>query len=217
MQKVLIALVPILFPDSSAVQIILLSAFIMLYLVIVTNLTPWVTAIANFADTFLNSGLLFFLLIAAFLVDGNDTHTRTIIGYILLLVVICIVTTLNILVLHAIYSKLFPRKMYDMFLCHHKAGAGVLCRWLKTEILRQTSGHARIFLDSDELEGLADIGDLVKSQSATFPHSDFRNYRRARCPIRSVLRFPTHFPSPTPHPRFTAGGRLRVPWFGWGC
>lgn len=55
--------------------------------------------------------------------------------------------------------------MYDTFLCHHKAGAGVLCRWLKSKLLQQSKGQVKVFLDSDELEGLADIGDIVKSQS----------------------------------------------------
>lgn len=56
MQKVFVALVPILFPNSAAVQILLLAAFIMLYLVSVTYVTPWVTGLANFADIFLNAG-----------------------------------------------------------------------------------------------------------------------------------------------------------------
>ncbi|CAK9112002.1 Metabotropic glutamate receptor 8, partial [Durusdinium trenchii] len=166
-QKVLIALVPILFPDSAAIQILLLAGFILLYLLAVTYVQPWVTDLANFGDCFLSAGLMFFLLIASFLVDGNDTRTRTVIGIILMFLVLTIATVLGLLVLRALYKKFFPGKMYDMFLCHHKAGAGVLCRWLKSELLRQTNGHVKVFLDSDELEGLADIGDLVKSQSET--------------------------------------------------
>lgn len=126
----------------------------------------WVTEMANFADCFLNTGLIFFLLIASFLVDGNDSQTRAVIGVILMLLVLAITSSLAMLVGRALYKKFFPGKMYDMFLCHHKAGAGVLCRWLKSEILRQ-KGHAKVFLDSDELEGLADIGEIVKSQSET--------------------------------------------------
>lgn len=127
----------------------------------------WVTEMANFADCFLNTGLIFFLLIASFLVDGNDSQTRTVIGVILMLLVFAIASALAMLVGRALYKKFFPGKMYDMFLCHHKAGAGVLCRWLKSELLRQSKGQAKVFLDSDELEGLADIGEIVKSQSET--------------------------------------------------
>lgn len=155
-QKVLIALVPILFPDSAAIQILLLAGFILLYLLAVTYVQPWVTDLANFGDCFLSAGLMFFLLIASFLVDGNDTRTRTVIGIILMFLVLTIATVLGLLVLRALYKKFFPGKMYDMFLCHHKAGAGVLCRWLKSELLRQTNGHVKVFLDSDELEAGAE-------------------------------------------------------------
>ncbi|CAL1129696.1 unnamed protein product [Cladocopium goreaui] len=164
-QKVLIAVIPILFPNSAAIQILLLAGFILLYLLGVTFVQPWVTDIANFADCFLNAGLIFFLLIASFLVDGNDKQTRTVIGVILLFLVLAITLAFGLLVLRAFYQKLFPSKMYDIFLCHHKAGAGVLCRWLKSKLLQQSKGQAKVFLDSDELEGLADIGDIVKSQS----------------------------------------------------
>ena len=81
--------------------------------------------------------------------------------------VIAITSAFGLLILRALYQKLFPSKMYDMFLCHHKAGAGVLCRWLKSKLLQQSKGQVKVFLDSDELEGLADIGDIVKSQSET--------------------------------------------------
>eukprot|EP00438_Fugacium_kawagutii_P004992 Skav215289 [mRNA] locus=scaffold2522:195737:198668:- [translate_table: standard] len=111
--------------------------------------------------------LIFFLLIASFLVGGTDSRTRTFIGVILMLLVLAIASALAMLVARALYKKFFPGKIYDMFLCHHKAGAGVLCRWLKSELLRQSQGHAKVFLDSDELEGLADIGEIVKSQSET--------------------------------------------------
>ncbi len=161
-QKVLIALVPIIFPNSAAVQILLLAGFIICYLLAATFVMPWVSDVANFSDCFLNTGLVFFLLIASFLVDGNDKNTRTIIGIILMILVLLMAGVMATLVLRAVYKKLFPGKMYDMFLCHHKAGAGVLCRWLKFEILRQTQEHAKIFLDSDELERLADIGDWVE-------------------------------------------------------
>jgi hypothetical protein len=40
-QKVLIAVIPILFPNSAAIQILLLAGFILLYLLGVTFVQPW--------------------------------------------------------------------------------------------------------------------------------------------------------------------------------
>lgn len=68
--------------------------------------------------------------------------------------------------MRALWKRFHPGKNYNFFLCHHKAGAAVLCRWLKSEMLQQSGGKVRVFLDSDELEGLADIGDIVKSQTS---------------------------------------------------
>jgi len=85
----------------------------------------------------------------------------------LLLLVVGISLCLKGMMLLALFRKLFPGKMYDFFLCHHKHGAAVLCRWLKQDMLIQTNGKVKVFLDSDELEGLADIADIVKNQTGT--------------------------------------------------
>ncbi|CAE7719584.1 unnamed protein product [Symbiodinium pilosum] len=166
-QKLLVAIVPILFADSAVVQIMLLSLLMVVYLAACCHIKPWATYLANMADVFLNMGLMLLLLIAAFLADSASSDSRSKLSVILVLMLVLITLGIFALATFAILRKLFPGKMYDYFLCHHKAGAGTVCRWLKTEMLKQSRQRAKIFLDSDELEGLADIGDIVKSQTGT--------------------------------------------------
>eukprot|EP00439_Symbiodinium_sp_Y106_P069001 s413_g11.t2 len=156
LQKLLVAIVPIVFADSAIVQIMLLSLLMVIYLATCCHVKPWATVLANLADVFLNMGLMLMLLIAAFLSDsaGRDTRSRLSVILVIMLLKICL--SISSLAGYAVYKKLFPGKMYDYFLCHHKAGAGTLCRWLKTEMLKQSKNRAKVFLDSDELEGLAE-------------------------------------------------------------
>lgn len=167
LQKLLVAIVPIVFADSAIVQIMLLSLLMVIYLATCCHVKPWATDLANLADVFLNMGLMLMLLIAAFLADSAGRDSRSRLSVILVIMLLKICFGIASLAGYAVYKKLFPGKMYDYFLCHHKAGAGTLCRWLKTEMLKQSKNRAKVFLDSDELEGLADIGDIVKSQTGT--------------------------------------------------
>merc|ERR1719359_248760 len=54
-------------------------------------------------------------------------------------------------------------KNFDFFLCHHKGGGGALARWVQMLLRERTNGG--IFLDSDCLEDLENIFDMVKSDS----------------------------------------------------
>ena len=49
------------------------------------------------------------------------------------------------------YTVLFPRRMYDMSLCHHQGATGSLARSSK---LVYEPSRRKIFLDSDVLDGL---------------------------------------------------------------
>ncbi|CAE7485081.1 unnamed protein product, partial [Symbiodinium sp. CCMP2456] len=162
----MVALVPILFANLAAVQIVLLSLMTVVYLVTATRVFPWATDLANSADLFLNTGLTFFLIISSFFVDASGSDTRTFLSGMLMALIGLISFGLQALALRALWKRFHPGKNYNFFLCHHKAGAAVLCRWLKSEMLQQSGGKVRVFLDSDELEGLADIGDIVKSQTS---------------------------------------------------
>merc|ERR1719210_1006613 len=54
------------------------------------------------------------------------------------------------------------KKMFGIFLCHHKGGGGVLARFIKLAMRRST--NAEIFLDSDNLEDLDVLFDIVRTQ-----------------------------------------------------
>ncbi|CAE7504109.1 unnamed protein product [Symbiodinium sp. CCMP2592] len=166
LQKLVAALVPIVFANAAAVQILTLSVLLTVYLSMTSNVLPWATHVACLGDIFLNMGLLVFLTVSAFLVETATPETRVVLTLFLVVLLVLIGFGLCLLAGFSLYRRLCPGRTYDGFLCHHKAGAGVLCRWMKSEIQRQAH-KAKIFLDSDELEGLADIGDIVKHQTRT--------------------------------------------------
>merc|ERR1719159_1023215 len=62
-----------------------------------------------------------------------------------------------------IYRRFAPTVGYGVFLCHHKGGAAVLGRYFKIKMGRHSS--AQVFLDSDQLEELDLIFDIVRSCS----------------------------------------------------
>lgn len=162
-QKLFIALVPIVVPNSAALQILMIVFLLLCYLVFTVRLCPWATNLANIADFVANAGLLMFMQVASFLVDTSGSLSEGVLGAILMVMVTLTGLFLLGMLAFSIYRRFFPANLYDAFLCHHKLGAAVLCRWMKGKLLR--AGLAKVFLDSDELEGLADIGDIVKSQS----------------------------------------------------
>ena len=51
----------------------------------------------------------------------------------------------------------------DVFFCHHKKAAGSLARFLK--MLLQQKASVRVFLDSDELQRLDELLDVVRCKS----------------------------------------------------
>jgi len=135
------------------------------YMVSCVRIMPWATPIGNLADVVTQIGLVMFLLVSSFLVEVDLEASELLLGVLLTTLVSLVMIFLVSLVIYMLYKKFWPGYLFDVFLCHHKLGAAVLCRWLKHELFRV--GKIKAFLDSDELEGLADIGDIVKSDTKT--------------------------------------------------
>eukprot|EP00930_Biecheleria_cincta_P021105 TRINITY_DN15717_c0_g1_i4.p1 TRINITY_DN15717_c0_g1~~TRINITY_DN15717_c0_g1_i4.p1 ORF type:complete len:2701 (+),score=424.75 TRINITY_DN15717_c0_g1_i4:78-8105(+) len=162
-QKLFVALVPIVVPNSAALQILLIVALLLCYLIFCIKLAPWATSLANISDFVANAGLLMFMQTSSFLVDTSGSLSEGVMGGILMTMVTATALLLLTMLGYTLYRRFFPGNLYDAFLCHHKLGAAVLCRWMKGKLLK--AGLSKVFLDSDELEGLADIGEIVRKQS----------------------------------------------------
>ena len=112
----------------------------------------------------MNFGLLLCMMGAAFLVDVREGHGERVLGEFLFFTVILVfVVALGVLGRTG-YRRLQPGGGFGVFLCHHKGGAAVLGRYFKTKLQAAVSS-VKVFLDSDELEALDLIFDIVRSST----------------------------------------------------
>ena len=119
--------------------------------------------VANYNDLVLSTALLILLLLASPLLRLNQTDTSFLVA-VLLACVLCILPLAALFTAGlAVTVRLRPQSKYDAFLCHHKAGAGALCRFIK--LIVHKYGRMNIFLDSDELDDLARIFEIVSSDT----------------------------------------------------
>ena len=122
-----------------------------------------VCKVANYNDLVLSTALLILLLLASPLLRLNQTDTSFLVA-VLLACVLCILPLAALFTAGlAVTVRLRPQSKYDAFLCHHKAGAGALCRFIK--LIVHKYGRMNIFLDSDELDDLARIFEIVSSDT----------------------------------------------------
>ncbi|CAE8726190.1 unnamed protein product [Polarella glacialis] len=162
-RNLLIPFIPVIIPNSSILQILLISLVLLIYNLLHVRILPWATPAANLADIVTSVGLAVFLQVAAFMAGADRASGENVLAGLLMATVCAMMVFLLSLMGWIAYKKFRPGTRYTAFLCHHKDGAAVLCRWLKTKMLALGSGS--VFLDSDELEALADIAEAVKSQS----------------------------------------------------
>jgi len=155
-----IAILPTLFADYGHRQVFLLTVLLLVFGFLQAWLQPWRGFIPNFIDASTTSCLIMTLLGAAFLFDVNvDTLTedlRLCFIVIFCLALCCFVVPMTFLM----YRRFVPRKKYAAFLCHHKGGCAVGARLVKLELEHRLK--ASIFLDSDELDNLEDLLDIVR-------------------------------------------------------
>ena len=107
-------------------------------------------------DMLLTVLLLVILLGAAPLLSISFQNSSQVLGWLL-----CIPIFALLLVGGA--PHFYPAAQYGVFLCHHKGGAGSLCRLMKLIIARHTS--TRVFLDCDQLENLDFLFDIIRTST----------------------------------------------------
>ncbi|CAE8631746.1 unnamed protein product [Polarella glacialis] len=77
--------------------------------------------------------------------------------------IVSMITGAVAVISHASYQRCRPPRSFGIFLCHCKAGSGILCRFLKLPANKHSS--SRIFLDSDALESLDQLYDTVRCRT----------------------------------------------------
>ncbi|CAE8604277.1 unnamed protein product, partial [Polarella glacialis] len=151
-----VTLVPVLFSNIPALQVVVMGAVLQVFAAIQAMLWPWRTTSSNVSDISISLFLVIVLLGAAPLLEIDDP---TVLGVLVFVAIVCLFSAGLTVILHALYTRFLPPKGFGAFLCHHKAGAGILCRYMKLAAINHSSSN--LFLDSDELESLDLIFDTV--------------------------------------------------------
>merc|ERR1719321_1675418 len=124
---------------------------------------PWRVRLVHDADAVMSFCLLVILLCGALVTDPVTSSAWDGATQFSLIFFCSLFLGLLVPIVIGLKNKFFRRKKYDFFLCHHKGGGGALARWVQMLLTQRTNGD--IFLDSDCLEDLENIFDMVKSDT----------------------------------------------------
>ena len=158
-----VGIIPAALVSFPALQVGIMGIVICLKLIVQILLWPWRLDIANYNDLALSAGLLILLLLASPLLNIDQAETLTFVAILLSVVMIVLPVVAMFAALAVVMARLRPQSKYAAFLCHHKAGAGALCRFFK--LVAKKYVKMNIFLDSDELDDLARIFDVVRADT----------------------------------------------------
>jgi len=164
-RSALISMSPV-FPNTM-IQVFVLQVTSLAALVATILYMPWRIQMANYMDCAFNTMILFFVIFANFLVDPEDMDTKAV-GWVLLIGVLFCVALVPLTIIYRI-AMIFvpPKKQYQYFLCHHKAGAGAFTRMMKMHLSDSKSCSREVFVDSDNLFNLDSLYGYVANDTET--------------------------------------------------
>lgn len=163
LRSALIALLPVLLVNEPQCCILLLINVVGAGCAIQCYFQPWRTATVNLVDASLSLLVLSLLATGSLMTTGDEAHVLAIAHGFLLAVFVGFSCMVGVAATTALLRCVRAPKRYGIFLSHHKRAAAVLARWFK--IMLQTHTCDQIFLDSDELDRLDKIFDVVAHES----------------------------------------------------
>merc|ERR1712159_200155 len=146
-----------------AMQLLLMSVVLLLWIYGELSQKPWRVKLVSVADSMMSFCLLVILLCGALVIDPAQNSVNECTSTFLILFFCSLFLGLLVPVAAGLQKLLSKQKRYDFFLCHHKGGGGAHARWVQMLLKQRTNGE--IFLDSDCLEDLENIFDMVKSDT----------------------------------------------------
>ncbi|CAK9038961.1 unnamed protein product [Durusdinium trenchii] len=158
----LVALFPVMLFSLPEIQLPLMGVLLMGSGALQIRVWPWRTKLANIMDLVITCILQILLLGIAPLVMLTSRSTE-VLGWILVIAILSPLLGGLIVITHAVLRHFRPGNVFGVFLCHHKGGAGALCRWMKLMAAQHSSSE--IFLDSDQLEDLDLIFDTIRAKT----------------------------------------------------
>jgi len=158
LRSTLICFVPVFFTRMEH-QVVLVMAVQLMFMLFQQALRPWRSDATNMIDGVL-SAILVLVLMCASLANNVQADLRLIqpLSYVILAIfaLLCL-GALFVAAYH--YFRRTP--FYHHFICHHKAGAAAQARLLKMRL--QALNNSSVFVDSDDLQNLDSLFDIVKS------------------------------------------------------
>ena len=165
-KSLLCALLPAFLVNEPQLLLMVFFVLIVATLSIQYRACPWRTPVLNHLDAGSSIGLLWFVFAGSILLPTPDRSGQAILQACMMAVCIVFLVAFGSILLSKLWRRLFPRKVYGVFLSHHKGAAAVLSRWFK--LLFQASTNILVFLDSDELDDLSLLFNVVAWETDNF-------------------------------------------------
>ncbi|CAE7316306.1 grlE [Symbiodinium sp. CCMP2456] len=159
----IVAVLPVLSVGIVELQVPVMGTILLASLALQVRTYPWRTVQANVVDMLLTVLLLVILLGAAPLLSIDFQNSSQVLGWLLCVPIFGLLLVGLAGLSRVALRHFYPAAQYGVFLCHHKGGAGSLCRLLKLIIARHTS--TRVFLDCDQLENLDFLFDIIRTST----------------------------------------------------
>ena len=160
-----IALLPAVLVKLPEFQVPLMGVLLLGSLTLEARKFPWRTIEANYVELLLIAFLIVVLLGGAPLLEISFDTSSSTLGWFLCLPVLGLLVPC-FLACWRLCSCFKRKQKFGIFLCHHKGGAGSLCRLMKIMLARHS--NTKVFLDCDQLENLDFLFDVIQSSTRTF-------------------------------------------------
>ncbi|CAE7280384.1 GRM8 [Symbiodinium natans] len=162
-----VALLPIVLVGLPELQVPVMGGILLLVNDLQAHMWPWRTSSANLVDLILTAFLVLVLLGAGPLLVLDSEQSVSVLGWLLCIPVFGTLIVAVVGLARAVVKDLLQRqkRLFGVYLCHHKGGSGSLCRLIKILIAKHSS--TRVFLDSDNLENLDYLFDIVRTSTSS--------------------------------------------------
>ncbi|CAE8598630.1 unnamed protein product [Polarella glacialis] len=162
-RNLFVALLPVVLVSLPAIQVIVLVMTLLVSTVLQSRLWPWRSEAANCSDVFLTGAVILVAVAAAPLLEVDAASKEHTLGIVIILPLMCIPLVCLGAFAYTAYARFGEKGVFGTFLCHHKGGAGSLARFIK--LIMERHSTAKVFYDSDEVENLDLIFDVVRNQT----------------------------------------------------
>lgn len=162
-RSVVISLLPVV--PVPILQVLFLHIVGLLTVFVALIAQPWRVSMANTTELLGGIWLMMFMMLTALMIQNANVYTISTLAVVFIALVISIIPGVVCFYFLRRYSLKYAKR-FRFFISHHKQGAGCLARLFKHELARRKLGGL-VFLDSDNLETLDTLFDIVGHQTRT--------------------------------------------------